>query len=122
MGSVSQSLKSSVIKQKGESQNGGNKKTKHAEFSEKRRFLTPWYVHVWRALLSSYLRFEIRSFALLPTIPSQPKYILKLKLKFSCIIKVDGILTDTYEKGAYIQKNKQTHTWVTLHHQTFLYW
>ena len=31
----------SVIRQKGESQNGGNKKTKHAKFSEKRTFLTP---------------------------------------------------------------------------------
>ena len=40
-GSVSQSVKWSVIKQKGESQNGGNKKAKHAEFYEKRRFLTP---------------------------------------------------------------------------------
>ena len=28
-----------VIRQKGESQNGGNKKTKHAKFSEKRTFL-----------------------------------------------------------------------------------
>ena len=32
---------SSVIKQKGESQNGGNKKTKHAKFSEKQTLLTP---------------------------------------------------------------------------------
>ena len=32
---------SSVIRQKGKSQNGGNKKTKHAKFSEKRTFLTP---------------------------------------------------------------------------------
>ena len=30
---------SPVIRQKGESQNGGNKKTKHAKFSEKRTFL-----------------------------------------------------------------------------------
>ena len=33
----------SVIRQKGESQNGGKKKTNHAEFSEKRTFLTPEY-------------------------------------------------------------------------------
>ena len=33
---------SSVIRQKGESQNGCFKKTKHAKFSEKRTFLTPW--------------------------------------------------------------------------------
>ena len=34
-------IKSSVIRQKGESQNGGNKKTNHAEFSKKRTFVTP---------------------------------------------------------------------------------
>ena len=32
---------SSVIRQKGEPQNGCFKKTKHAKFSEKRTFLTP---------------------------------------------------------------------------------
>ena len=31
-----------VIRQKGESRNGGNKKTKRAKFSEKRTFFTPW--------------------------------------------------------------------------------
>ena len=31
----------SVVSQKGESQNGGNKKTKHAKFSEKRLLLAP---------------------------------------------------------------------------------
>ena len=30
--------KSSMIRQKGESQNGGNKKTKYSKFSEKRTF------------------------------------------------------------------------------------
>ena len=30
-------------KQKGESQNGGNKKTTYVNFFEKRIFLTPWY-------------------------------------------------------------------------------
>ena len=34
-------MNSLVIKQKGESQNGGNKKAKHAKFSEKRTFLPP---------------------------------------------------------------------------------
>ena len=38
--------KSSVIRQKGKSQNGCFKKTKHAKFSEKRTFLTPRYAHV----------------------------------------------------------------------------
>ena len=39
-------IKSSVIRQKGESQDGGNKKTKHPKFSEKRTFLNPWYARV----------------------------------------------------------------------------
>ena len=34
-------------KEKGESQNRGNKKTKFAKFYEKRLFLTPWYTHVF---------------------------------------------------------------------------
>ena len=33
-------------RQKGKALNGGNKKTKHANFSEKRTFLTHWYAHV----------------------------------------------------------------------------
>ena len=37
---------SSVIRQKGESQNECFKKTKHAKFSEKRTFLTPWHAHI----------------------------------------------------------------------------
>ena len=36
---------SSVIRQKGESQNACFKKTKYAKFSEKRTFLIPWYPH-----------------------------------------------------------------------------
>ena len=36
----------SVIWQKGESQNGGNKQ-KARQISEKQTFLTPWHVHVW---------------------------------------------------------------------------
>ena len=34
------------MRQKGESQNGCFKKTKHAKFSLKQTFLTPWYAHV----------------------------------------------------------------------------
>ena len=45
---------------------------KHAKFSEKRTFLTLWYVHVRMevrnvALFSWKTRFEIRSFGVLPT-------------------------------------------------------
>ena len=39
-------INSSIKRQKGEYQNEGNKKTKHAKFSEKQTFLTPWYAHV----------------------------------------------------------------------------
>ena len=58
---------SSVIWQKVESQNGGNKNTKHAKFSEKRTFFTPWYAHVRVRIRWCYLRFEIRPVAILPT-------------------------------------------------------
>ena len=37
---------SSVTREKDEPQNGGNKRAKHAEFSEKRTFLTSWYEHI----------------------------------------------------------------------------
>ena len=37
---------SSIIRQKGKSQNRCFKKLKHAKFSEKRTFLIPWYAHV----------------------------------------------------------------------------
>ena len=44
---VTMTNKSSVIRQKVESQNECfKKKTKHAKFSEKLTFLTPWYAHV----------------------------------------------------------------------------
>ena len=73
---------SSVIRQKGESQNGSFKKKNLSKFSEKGTFLTPWYAHVrvrirewetfvfrkiWFALFSWNTRLEIRPFALLPT-------------------------------------------------------
>ena len=54
---------SSVIRQKGESQNGCFKKTKHSKFSEMFVFRK-----IWRALFSWNIRFEIRPFALLPTL------------------------------------------------------
>ena len=50
-----QTAKSSVIRQRYESQNECFKKIKHAKFSEKRTFLTPWYVYrplekyIWKA-------------------------------------------------------------------------
>ena len=70
-----------IIRQKEESQNEDNKKTKHTKFSVKQTFLTPWYAHIgmlsgrkkclfflkiWCALFSCYLRLEIHPFVLLP--------------------------------------------------------
>ena len=68
----------SVIRQKGECQNGGNKKAKHAKFSEKRTF-TPCHLPRIRGVRNVrfsenlacfaflYLRVKNRAFALLPT-------------------------------------------------------
>ena len=53
---------SSVIPQKGESQDGSNKKKKHAKFSKKRTSFTLWYAHV------RYYCLNIRPFVELPTI------------------------------------------------------
>ena len=75
-------IDSSAIRQKGESQNGCYKKTKQAKFSEKQTFFNPLirtrtcaYQGVRNVRFSEKLayfiflwhRFEIRSFALLPT-------------------------------------------------------
>ena len=69
--------------QKGESRNGGNKETKRAKSCEKQTFLNPLtrtrtyayrrvknarFSETWRALFSCFLHFEIRTFALSPTI------------------------------------------------------
>ena len=39
-------IKVSVLRQKGQSQNGSSKKTNHAKFSKNRTSFTPWYAHV----------------------------------------------------------------------------
>ena len=46
---LSECIKSSLIRQKCESQNGCFKKTKQAKFSKKQIFLTPWYMCVSRS-------------------------------------------------------------------------
>ena len=72
-GSLIRICKSSVVRQKAESQNGCSKKTKHAKFSEKLTFLTPrtpayWgvrnvcFLKIWLALFSwntCFLRFAL---------------------------------------------------------------
>ena len=49
----------SVKRQTAESQNGGNKKTRQAKFSEKRAFFTPQYAHV-RACISENEMFGFK--------------------------------------------------------------
>ena len=48
---------SSVIRQKGESQNRYFKKPKHAKFSGKQTFLTPWYPQVKHPFFLTILNF-----------------------------------------------------------------
>ena len=48
---------SSVIRQKGESQNRYFKKPKHAKFSGKQTFLTPWYAQVKHPFFLTILNF-----------------------------------------------------------------
>ena len=68
-------IRSSVIRQQGESQNRCFKKTKQAKFSEKQTFLTAWYAHV---------RFEIHPFALLLT-----KYLtIKIEIEIPLFLYV----------------------------------
>ena len=69
-------------KAKGQSQNGGNKKARHAKFSEKRTFLTyemfvSW--KIWRALLSCYLRFMICLITDEALLPYYRRYHMKIK-------------------------------------------
>ena len=54
-----QRLKSSLIKQKAESQNGCFKKTKDTKFSEKRTFPTPWYADL---RVSFFGKFDVLCF------------------------------------------------------------
>ena len=48
----------SVIKQKGKSENRCFKKTKHAKYSEKRTFLTPWYTNISYPLIRTRVRIS----------------------------------------------------------------
>ena len=49
---------SSVIRQKGESQNGCFKESKHTNFSEKQTFLTPWYAQMRISCLPEELALD----------------------------------------------------------------
>ena len=72
---VRKKVKSSVTRQKGESQKGGNKKQSTSNFLKNENFLTPdtqegkkcWLFGKFEVLVFCYLRSEICLFALLPT-------------------------------------------------------
>ena len=55
-------IKSSVVSQKGKSQNGCFKKSKHAKFSKKEKFLSPWCVSGGKRLLVFFLIFGVLCF------------------------------------------------------------
>ena len=62
-------LPSSVIRQKGESQNGCFTKTKHAKFPEKQTFLTPRYMCVSEGKKCSFFeKFEVLCFRETPVL------------------------------------------------------
>ena len=65
---MSTSYKSSVIRQKGESQNGCFKKIKHAKFSKKQTFLPPWYTRTFfgKFGVHCFLETPVSRFAFLP--------------------------------------------------------
>ena len=89
--------KSSVIRQKGESQNGCYKKTKHAKFSEKQTFLTPWYAHV--SVLFGVLCFlvtPILKFALLPYYRRNIIWTTEARFFTVSIIKSNKIQTNIF--------------------------
>ena len=87
-------IKSSMIRQKGESQNGDNKKTEQAKFSKKWTFLKPCYAH---AGVLCFLAISVLKFAFLsyhrwnvhePLLNSQFKsYVYKSEL-FDFILQV----------------------------------
>ena len=68
--------------QKGESQNGGNKNTNHAKFSEKRTFFTPWYAPCIRT-----------DYALLPTIFEEKRLTQLLSAMLFIILSKFVIIT-----------------------------
>ena len=56
---------STVVRQKGESQNGCFKKTKHAKFSEKRTFLTESFSFLGKFVMLCFFKTLVLRFALL---------------------------------------------------------
>ena len=89
----------SVIRQKGKSQNGCFKKTKHVKFSEKQIFLTPWYTRVSGGKKNLFFgKFDVLCFLETPVLrftllPYYRQYVnrLKLHLHVSPIFSLIGL-------------------------------
>ena len=64
---IQKTIKSSAIRQKGESKNGCYKKTKNVTVSEKRTFLTPWYAHGSKKC-SFFGKFDVHCFLVTPVL------------------------------------------------------
>ena len=76
---------SSVFNQNDESQNWGKKKAKHAKFSEKQTFLTPWYTHVhvstWGKKCSFFGKFGMIWFAWCEKFKWRTRATWKIKIR-----------------------------------------
>ena len=96
---------SSVTRQKGKSENGCCKKPKHAKFSIKQTFLTPWHAHVCVSggknysffgkfgvlcfLVTPVLRFALLTFYRLPILKYfTHRMIIYSKILYLALIKV----------------------------------
>ena len=89
---------SSVIRRKGESQNGGNKKTKQAKFSEKRTFLTPPDSHTYvRVSVGKTCFFFLFVFGKLGLLCFLVTFVLRFALlSYSCLLTYVRLLTLTH--------------------------
>ena len=88
----------SVIRQKGESQTGYFKKTKHVKFSEKRTFLSPFVTNAWRGKKCSFLqKFSVLCFLL----PYYRRIVIRSLLQnvTNVIIKCDRYFITKWEKS-----------------------
>ena len=101
--------KTSVIRQKDESQNECFKKTKHVKISQKRTFLTPWYAHIRCSFVCLFFRiFNVFCFLETPILESLfclitvENKILELVINLfsliKCIWKISPLLRGTLIK------------------------
>ena len=95
------------IRQKGESQNGGNKKANHAKFFEKRTFLTPWYAYAHvsfsenltcLASLLPQINLKNIPYLLDPLLLNQPFILFKMISTETCLESCQRSRMELYTK------------------------